>query len=804
MNVKRPLIWLLISYAAGLALYNVKLAYIIIIAGLCLFVLGIWFYKLSRQQKKSNGFLLSMPFLFILGFILMNRQLSPNSMDGAWEKEAYVYTSGQLVMIQEKEGYQILTLKNNKVSIPGDKYRKINYFSKKLIIYTNSKNSYKIGNILTVSGKIQKFRKASNPGQFNEYQYNRMLHIDYKISADTVVITDSHYSIFRQSLYQIKNKFTNVYRQILPPGNAGILSAMILGETSLLDADLKELFRQSGISHILAISGLHISILGLTLYRLLRHMELSNVISSEISIFIIFSYGVLTNFSVSTNRAVVMMIILMSAGLIGRTYDLLSAAALSALIILIQSPLQIKNAGFLLSFGAIMGIAVMNPVISKLISINNKLLKELISGISIQLVTLPVILFFFYEIPVYSVFINLIILPTSSIIILLAILAGITGCIWLPAGTFLIGAVHYLLNFYEWVCHLGEKLPYRTFLVGRPDIGAIAAYYSILIILVILHKKLNPRAAIILFSCLLILFFKAKNVTLNITFMDVGQGDGIFMMTPKGTTFFIDGGSTDVSKVGKYRIEPYLKINGIGGLDYAVVTHMDSDHISGLKEMMEEMKPVNEKKNNRYNGTILIHNLILPDISDKDEAFMDMVNLALSRGINILYISKGDTIKDGDVKITCLHPKLNYTFTSRNAYSTVLCVNYKSFDLLLTGDLEQDGEKMLVNLLKDQPDIHKNTGNGKKEHIEVTSDYDVLKVAHHGSKNSTYEDFLRIIKPEYSIISCGRDNSYGHPDPELIQRLKNIGSNIKITCESGAVTIHTDGINMMIDEYLLY
>ena len=803
MDIKRPLIWVLASYLAGLASYPLKPVYIAVITVISLLPVVLWLFlpQLFRKEKLRNYFfLLSLPVFFVLGFNRMNGQLSANRMDSAFESEIRGAAAGQLAMIQEKEDYQILILKNTEIKLD----KGMTYSGNKISVYTTSKTRFKIGYLLNVSGKIKKFQKASNQGQFNELLYNKMQHIDYKLNADSVNIIDGKYSAFHQFLYELKKGLTGVYQKILPPKNAGILSAMILGEMSLLDDEMKDLYRQSGISHILAISGLHISLLGLTLYRLFRRLGFPMFLTTGIYVFIIDCYGILTNFGVSTNRAVVMMVILMAAGMIGRTYDLLSATALSALIILIQSPLQITNAGFLLSFGAIMGIALMNPVISDLIPLKGSLWDGFKSSMGIQIITLPVILYFFYEFPTYSVIINMIILPTSTAIILLAILAGIAGCIWLPAGVFFIGGVHYLLNFYEWVCRLGAKLPGKVFLIGRPDLWIIAAYYSVVFLIIFFHLSKKRRFCIILLSFLLIIFIKPRNINFKITFLDVGQGDGIFMMTPKGTTYFVDGGSSDVSQVGRYRIEPYLKANGIRCLDYAIVTHMDYDHISGLKEIIEDMERKPDVNNQKavYNGYIQISNLILPDTLKKEEAYMELVNSALDKGINVMYIGKDDTLSDGEVNFTCLNPAPDYIYSSENAYSTVLSVSYKKFDLLLTGDLEEAGEKLVLELLKSHSDDTAITKDNKEyQGIPSQSDYDILKVAHHGSNYSTPKEFLDLIKPEVSIISCGKNNRYGHPAPQLLNRLKDAESTIKITSESGAVTIKTDGEKMELTEF---
>ena len=805
MGIKRPLVWLLVAYMAGMGLYRVQTKVAIIIACSLMILVVIWGWFLwSKKMSKliHSGFLLGLPFLFYLGYLLMNQQMSPASMDSAFLDKTNGTISGQLEMIEEKGIYTILTLKDNTITLEQSSqeqshYDSQSYFSKKLSIYSTSKAAYKIGNILSVSGQIAKFQKASNPGQFNQYQYNKINNIDYKVNAEKIEIIDVNFSWFHHLLYRIKKKFAAVYQEILPPKDAGLMSAMILGDMALLDVDIKKLYQANGISHIIAISGLNVSLLGISLFQLLRKVRISILPATVIAIFIIFSYGVLTNFSVSTNRAVVMLILFMIAGVIGKTYDLLSATSLSALLILIQSPMQIYNAGFLLSFCAMLGIALINPIISVIIPIKNIFLDVLWLSVSIQFMTFPIILYFFYEFPLYSVLINIIILPLSSIIVLMGIIAGILGCFFVPFGIFSIGCVHYILSFYEIVCRIGSELPGRTLLTGRPSMLIIITYYSVILLFIALNHGRKRRLSIILLSFLIIILVKPRNINLNVTFLDMGQGDGIFMETRSGNTYLIDGGSSDVKNVGLYRLVPFLKASGVWELDYAIVTHTDADHISGLKELINAMEDASRLyENTTYKGSIVIRHLILPNTSMKDDSYISLVTLAELKGIEVLYLAKGDVIQDDEITITCLHPSTLYATTSRNAYSTVLSVSYGQFDLLLTGDLEADGEELVTNLLKN------NFLEDSEESVKVATDYDVLKVAHHGSKYSTFEDFLNIIKPEFAVISCGKENSYGHPHAELVERLEEVKSEILITTKCGAITIKTDGDKMIVEKFL--
>lgn len=808
LNVRRPLVWLLIFYIAGIALYRVSSVSIVVITiPLCTLVLW-WLLlpKCRRRERLSNfGFILGFPILFILGYSLMNHQIKPHEMDQVFEDNIKGTVYGKLQVLEVKGSYVVLTLtdnvidpdtnhiKNNlrKVSLKQDKVndpvKEANtYHSNKIKVYTSENSNFKIGNLLIVSGKIEKFQKATNPGQFNEYEFNKIQRIDYKVKAENIKIVDGRYSWFYQTLYEIKNKFIQVYEQILPPKDAGLISAMILGDTSGLDKDIKDLYRVNGISHILAISGLNVSLIGMSLFYLLRKLRIPGFIATLISIFLIFSFGVLTNFSVSTNRAVTMLIIFMCGGVVGRTYDLLSATSLSALIILIQSPMEIYNAGFLLSFSAIIGMALLYPILQNMIWKRNKIAEAFLLTLSIQIMTLPVLLYFFYEFPLYSVIINLIILPLSSLIVLIALVAGMTGFIFIPLGSFIIGGTHYILTFYEAVCRFGEKLPGRMILIGRPDLWLLAFYYFILFIWILLNTELVRKKTIILLSFLLLLFVKPKNIDFEVTFIDVGQGDCIFMKSPDNITYLIDGGSSDVKDVGKYRIEPFLKSKGIWKVDYVILTHLDTDHISGVLELMED------SKNGSYEGNIVISHLVLPNIREKDKEYMDIVTLAKSKGIEVLYIQKGDIIKENRMTITCLNPSSN-ALRGGNPSSVVLSVNYGDFDLLLTGDLEGEGEKQVLSILNNTTSLlspeDKYADKFISKPIEIAKDYDVLKVAHHGSKNSTFDEFLSIIKPKYSIISCGYDNRYGHPHEELIERLLNVNSKILTTPEKGAITL---------------
>ncbi|MDE6635135.1 MAG: MBL fold metallo-hydrolase [Lachnospiraceae bacterium] len=278
---------------------------------------------------------------------------------------------------------------------------------------------------------------------------------------------------------------------------------------------------------------------------------------------------------------------------------------------------------------------------------------------------------------------------------------------------------------------------------------------------------------------------------MKITFMDVGQGDGVVIRIPGGKTVCIDGGSSYISGLAKYRIEPYLNYEGIKHIDYWIITHMDNDHYSGLKEVLER---------HRYNG-ITVDNIVIADTQIcRDEFFAKFLGSAngitgeitgeitdkmtdeiINEATNILYMNNNHSLVSGDVIMRCLNPDTSYEYGNQNESSIVLELSYGDFDALFTGDVEGEPERML--------------------HIDRDKQYEVLKVAHHGSKNSTCEEFLNKFNCRNAVISYGRDNRYGHPHAETTDALGKYGYNIYKTAEGGAVTVSVDESGYVIEEY---
>lgn len=670
---------------------------------------------------------------------------------GLVKDKEMVYVSGK-VYKQEIKNEKLLLYLNETILYQNSSQIKANH----IIVYTNQFTQIPNGYIILAKGKAKKYQKASNLGQFNSYLYYKSLNIDFSVVTENITILEKKENLITNTLYNLRNSLGNKFDSITKKDTENAtFKAMLLGDSSEFTGDIKDLYQKGGILHIVCISGTHIGIVGMFLFVLLRKCGIDFRLSCLLCIVIVIFYGIMTGFGVSAYRAVIMFTIGMLAKIIGRTYDLLSALALASILILIENPYFIMNLGFLLSFGAVLGIGVVAPVINNVFKVKSSMAKNFLTSISVTFVTLPILLYFYYEFPLYSIFLNLIVIPISSIVLV----SGIVGCLCAEIsvflGSFMLGIGSYILKLYEFLCRFSLKLPFSSVIIGKPSVLQIILYYGILFIIIYSLKKWRQKYLSFLFLVMIAVITIRLPQGFWITFLDVGQGEGIVIHAPNNTTYMIDGGSSNVNEVGKYRILPFLKAKGIKKLDYSILTHPDVDHTSGIIELIK--------------SGYRIDCLVLPEIGIDDDAYKELEQLALDAKIQLLYLHKGSIVRDGQLQMKCLHPYKEYIPKSQNDYSIVLSLQYNSLTMLLTGDLEAKGEKEVMELLK--------------------TDYDILKVAHHGSKNSTSRAFLKKLGAEYAIISCGENNRYGHPHEELLERLKDNDMRILTTKEEGAITI---------------
>lgn len=626
-------------------------------------------------------------------------------------------------------------------------------------LFSNSR----IGNTIHIRGAYSTFQTVSNPGGFDENLYYKSQGISAKIFADSMDIIDDRIDFVQHGLFLLRQRAMKQLLAVMEERDAGVLGAMILGEKTYLPADRKEQFQKTGIGHLLAISGLHVSLLGAGLFFFLRSYCLPMRKAVVATVVFLYLYGKFTGFPVATERAVLMMACGLFARYTGRCYDALSAMALSGIITLFQQPLQLFQCGFILSYTAIAGIVLFSPVMEKLSpyfkknGLRGKMLQAVMSSTSVFLVTVPVMLWFFYEISPYAILANLVVLPLLSLLVG----AGIFGCIisffWEAAGGFLLSTVHYILQFYEMVCLAVEELPGHNVVTGRPAPECILFYYAVLVGGIFLYIKWEKKWTTFIAGMLLagiFLFFPPSPSFLYIQ-LDVGQGDCSVILCGN-KTYLIDGGSTSQKEVGKYVISKCLKYYGRSRIDAVFITHSDADHTNGILELAA----------NQQKWNIRIDKIIMPGIQKTDPGYKTLYRSFRLYNIEVNRMKKGDFLSWQALHIRCVHPSLDYEWESENDYSLTLDITYRNLRILATGDLEQQGERAAGDL---------------------RGGYDLLKVGHHGSKTSTSQEFLAMVSPRYAVISAGKKNRYGHPSPETIKKLKTAGVRIWNTMECGAV-----------------
>lgn len=655
-----------------------------------------------------------------------------------------------------------------------------------------------IGSRVILKGTLKNFQQPTNPGQFNAPFYYQILRISFRLDRAEIQVKSNKFYKIAEGLYQLRRKAGSKMDALLPEQEASVMKTMLLGEKGILDEEIKGLYQRNGIAHILAISGLHISMIGMGIYQLLRRTGLKIKTSAILASIVIILYGMMTGFAVSAIRAITMFLLQMLAQILGRTYDRITALAVAAVLVLVEQPLYIYHSGFQFSFLCVLGISLILPVLG-----NVRKGRKLLEGIALMAVTLPVYLGIFYQIPVYSMFLNFIVLPMMSILMGAGIVMILAAFLWTPLAIPASWLITGILMVYEKLALFTEQLPYHYWTPGCPAKWQLVIYVAVLIVVAALGRTKRKAVLyqkdciyrrgkcekwistygipvgicwgfILLGAVILAWRFRPE---LQVTFLDVGQGDCIFLQTEDGTSYLTDGGSSSVSKVGKYRMIPFLKYQGASQLKAVFVSHVDSDHCNGIAELLEQAE---------LEG-IKVENLVLPDLADecRSSGYEELVDLAGQNGIAVQYLHEGQQFQDGELLFQCLHPLKGYRAEDLNETSMVLLVTYREFSMLLTGDVQGAGEEHLTQELK----VWKEPGGTDHAGTELT----ILKVAHHGSKNSTSEEFLQAANPKLAIISCGEGNRYGHPHEETLERLEKADIPWFCTKDYGAITVTVDG-----------
>lgn len=827
-----------------------------------LFLFSLLFLSLFLFQKKKNRLffcsLLCLT-LFMLNFYSVNHRYRAERESIGYILPLQAVLRGKVMYVEEQEKKWKLLLsacivdtaleKKNSSLKNEEKYQKRNDLHfQKLILYlpkeSTGEGSMPLplpGQICSVKGHFLELSPATNEGEFSLPSYYKGEGISGVFQAKTIELVRGESSPFAKELFTLKQSLGNRIDALFPEETAGFLKSLFLGERSGITLSEKSLYQSAGISHILAISGLHLSLLGGFFYRLLRKIKLSSLLSSLITSFFLFSYFLFTGSSHSAFRALFMLFLRFAAIQLGKGKDLLSQLSFALLFLLWLNPLSLYSIGMQCSCFTLfvfflleerpgkavrkkkekalskickkhaLGFSKHPSLLLKLPAYLSKLIPCLLSTLPhrlqgsflFYLALLPLFSLTQFSFPLYAPLLNLLLLPLLPLFFLLGAVSIFLS--YLPEQDFLLLRLlsfssRFLLNLLFQIFHLFmEKslaLPFSQILLGKMQALSVMFYFLFLYLLFFFPKAKSLSLLLSLgFLLSLPLYLPKPPKELEIAALDVGQGDG-FVLRKGALVFTIDNGSTSKNLFPEQIFFPYCKAKRIQHIDYALLTHCDRDHISGIQALLEK------------NPSISLSHLILPASALQDHRYDLLKRLAYNHGADVSYWQKGDELvfseqgiclsakktawaenpstskkrgpdtKGHQLHIHCFYPNDSTYIEEANAHSIGCLLEYGHFRMLFTGDMPKESEEALLE----------NCREAKASPI-----VDVLKLAHHGSKTSSCPSFLSETQAKFALFSYGKKNRYGHPHKNTVESCKKYRLFPLETAKLGEILIKTNG-----------
>lgn len=642
------------------------------------------------------------------------------------------------------------------------------YKNKKFIVYINKKNKklLEYGDLIEIKGEYSAPEVARNYKGFDYSQYLKTLNIYGTIKVEeSKIINKNQLSPILININNIKEKMIDNANRNMPKRTANLLLGILIGERDNIQEDIIESFRTANLSHILAVSGAHTSYIILGITYLISKSKTPKRIGYIITIINLLIFIIITGASYSVVRACIMAIVVIGAKICYRKENFFTSICISLIIILIQNPFAINDIGLKLSFMGTAGIVIFNKSITNFfikLKIKQKIAEALSVTFSAQLMIMPITILNFNTISLTFFISNILASPLLGIIIIFGFISIFISSILNPISKILFLILHIFLELLILVSKVTEKIPGSSILVKTPNILFAIVYYILILFFnyffVIkqnptrrFHKKIikiitikniknafKVIAVVFLIMLLLTRIVRIINPTLKIYFIDVGQGDSTLIVTPKNKKILIDGGEGKTNVLFQYLLD--RRINKI---DYIIISHFDSDHCNGLIEIIEKMR---------------VENIVMSKQSKESEEYKKILEIIKQKNIKVSSVKAEDKIIiEKNLYTKILNPAEKFEFQDLNNNAIVAKLVYKDFSMLFTGDIEKAEENL-----------------AKKYKNELKST--ILKVAHHGSKTSTSEEFLKYVEPQIALIGVGENNKFGHPNQITIEKLKNIRS----------------------------
>ena len=754
--MKRPLLIAAIAYINGI-LIGVYLS-----KSIPLFVILSIIVSLITSFKKNtyrNAICMYLIVMCISSIYVYNKNLNYESKYKKYDNKNISIEGTIISDIEEKEYNYTFTIRTK------DDYFLVNLKKNKEEI------SLEYGDKLQISGEYQEPNKARNYKGFDYKNYLKINKIYGIIRVDLytniIIKHQKNLSNFKLLIHKIREKLKQNIQELLTKETYALGIGILIGDNSRINEKIVEDFKNSNLSHMLAVSGAHINYVVLTVSILFTKKRAGIKAQRVVTIMMMLFFMELTQMTSSVVRAGISCIIYMLASLLYRKADVINAMAISTLLILLNNPFKLFDIGFQLSYAGTLGIILFCKLIN--IPIKNKLLKYLkdsiIISISANIFIIPIMMYQFNTISLTFILSNLLAGPLLGISIILEIIVLLISFMSINIAAIPAKVLNILLILIINIANWFSNIEISKIYVITPQIISIVAYY--LICAAIILKQKNRKIIVIIMLTVLIINLFPTPKKLRINFIDVGQGDSTLIRTETNKVILIDsGGSTASSSfdVGNKVLLPYLLDRRIKKIDFIIVSHFDADHCQAFETVIDNIN---------------VRKVVVCKQSMITQEYLNIINKCKKKNIKIIVVERGDKLKIDKRTEFEIYPGERFLDDGKgglNANAIVCKMNYKLdngkvFSILFTGDIEVEAEKELEQVY------------GKKLKA------DILKIAHHGSKTSSREEFIKLVAPKIALIGVGENNKFGHPADITLERLEKEKVKVYRTDQMGEVSI---------------